>query len=249
MPAWEDTMRTYGRGATGTLVSGLVIAGIGVVLLLDRFGIVNSDILWHFWPLIFAVGGIIRLAESHSTRDQVWGAFLISIGCLLTLHEFGYIRFGINQLWPLFLIVAGLLLIWHSNEVREGRRGFSMPSGVGLKGIRGGPLGSVAFFGAIERRVEGTIVEGGDVVAFFGGFKIDLSRAEVDGEQAVIDATAIFGGGEIIVPEWWRVSVEGVGIFGGYVDKTRHIPRPDRPVKTIVVRGAAVFGGIEVKSY
>jgi predicted membrane protein len=249
MPVWEDEMRTGGRAAAGTLVSGLVIAGIGVVLLLDRFGIVNSDVLWHFWPLIFTVGGIIRLAESHSSRDQVWGAFLISIGCLLTLHEFGYIRFGITQLWPLFLIVAGLLLIWHSNEVREGRRGFSMPSAVGFKGIRGGPLGSVAFFGAIERRVEGTIVEGGDIVALFGGFKIDLSRAEMDGEQAVIDATAIFGGGEIIVPEWWRVSVEGVGIFGGYVDKTRHIPRPDRPVKTIVVRGAAVFGGIEVKSY
>ena len=93
------------------------------------------------------------------------------------------------------------------------------------------------------------IGEGGNLLAFFGGFKIDLSRAEIEGERTVLDATAIFGGGEIIIPEWWKVSVEGLGIFGGYVDKTRHVPRPDRPVKTVVVRGAAIFGGIEVKSY
>lgn len=248
-------MSADNRTATGTLVSGLVIAGIGIVLLLDRFGIVNSDYLWRFWPMIFAVGGIIRLTESHSTKDQVWGAFLISIGSLLTLHELGYIRFGIGQLWPLFLIVTGLLLAWHSNEVREGRKGLSLPHGVGGTrtgagtGTGSGSLSSVAIFGGIERRVEGTMVESGNLIALFGGFKIDLSRADMEGDRAIIDATAIFGGGEIIVPEWWKVSVEGLGIFGGYVDKTRHVPRPDRPVKTVVVRGAAIFGGIEVKSY
>ena len=233
--AWKDEMSANRIAATGTLVSGLVVAGIGVVLLLDRFGIVESSILFRFWPLIFCIIGLFRMMEANSTGDQIWGGFFISMGGLLILHEFGYIRYGIGQLWPLFMIVAGLLLAWQAHEVREGRNG--------------GPLSSVAVFGGIERRIEGTIVEGGSLVAFFGGFKIDLSRAEMDGERAVIDATAIFGGGEIIIPEWWKVSVEGLGIFGGYVDKTRHVPRPDRAVKTVVVRGAAIFGGIEVKSY
>ena len=120
---------------------------------------------------------------------------------------------------------------------------------LGPRADGGGPLSSVAIFGGIERRLEGVIGDGGNLLAFFGGFKIDLSRAEIEGERTVIDATAIFGGGEIIIPEWWKVSVEGLGVFGGYVDKTRHVPRADRPVKTVVVRGAAVFGGIEVKSY
>src|SRR5690349_13746934 len=243
---WKDEMTANRRAATGTLVSGLVLAGIGTVLLLDRFGVVDSNILWRFWPAIFCIIGLIRLVESNGTADQIWSGLFISMGALLTLHELGYIRFGIAQLWPLFLIVAGLLLAWQANEVREGRKGFCMPS---LSRGAGGPLSSVAVFGGIERRIEGTIVEGGNLVAFFGGFKIDLSRAEMEGERTVIDATAIFGGGEIIIPEWWKVSVEGLGIFGGYVDKTRHIPRPDRPVKTVVVRGAAVFGGIEVKSW
>lgn len=245
---WGDEMEARNRAATGTLISGLVIAGVGTVLLLDRFGIVDASTLWRLWPMAFAAGGLAHLIDGNSPSSRVWGGFLISVGVLVTLHEFGYIRYGLGQLWPLFLIAAGVLLAWQANEVREGRRNFSFPR-IMNPGSGGGALSSVAFFGGIERRIEGTIVEGGSLVAFFGGFKIDLSRAEMEGERTIIDATAIFGGGEIIVPEWWKVSVEGLGIFGGYVDKTRHIPRPDRPVKTVVVRGAAVFGGIEVKSW
>jgi len=251
-PAWKDEMTTSRRAATGTLVSGLVIAGIGVVLLLDRFGIVDSGILWRFWPVIFCIIGFVRMIEANGTGEQIWGGFFISLGALLILHEFGYIRWGIGQLWPLFMIVAGLLLAWQANEMREGRTGFCLPRVLNPAAggaAAGAPLSSVAIFGGIERRLEGIIGEGGNLLAFFGGFKIDLSRAEIEGERLVIDATAIFGGGEIIIPEWWKVSVEGLGIFGGYVDKTRHVPRPDRPVKTVVVRGAAIFGGIEVKSY
>ena len=246
---WENEMTANRRAATGTLVSGLVVAGIGVVLLLDRFGIVESGIVWRFWPAIFCVIGLVRLIEANNTGEQIWGGFFISLGTLLILHEFGYIRYGIGQLWPLIMIVAGLLLAWQAKEIREGRRGFCMSRPFGPRPDGGGPLSSVAIFGGIERRLEGMIGDGGNLLAFFGGFKIDLSRADMEGERTVIDATAIFGGGEIIIPEWWKVSVEGLGIFGGYVDKTRHVPRPDRPVKTVVVRGAAIFGGIEVKSY
>jgi len=237
------------KAATGTLVSGLVVAGIGIVLLLGQLGIVETGIIWKFWPAVFCVIGLVRFIESHNTGEQIWGGFFISLGALLILHEFGYIRYGIGQLWPLIMIIAGLLLAWQANEVREGRSHFCMPRVFGARPDGGGPLSSVAIFGGIERRLEGMIGEGGNLLAFFGGFKIDLSRAEVEGERIVLDATAIFGGGEIIIPEWWKVSVEGLGIFGGYVDKTRHVPRPDRPVKTVVVRGAAIFGGIEVKSY
>jgi len=251
VPVWKDEISMPpNRAATSTLVSGLIIAGIGVVLLLDKLGIIDSNLVFRLWPLIFVAIGFGRIVESHTTKDQAWGGFLIAIGGLLTLHELGYIRYGIGELWPLFLIGAGVLLAWHSNEIREGRRGFSLGSTLSSNASAADrSLSSVAIFGGIERRVEGTIVEGGSLVAFFGGFKIDLSRADVDGDRAIIDASAVFGGGEIIIPEWWKVSVEGLGIFGGYVDKTRFIPRADRPVKTIIVRGAAIFGGIEVKSY
>jgi hypothetical protein len=78
---------------------------------------------------------------------------------------------------------------------------------------------------------------------------VDLVRADIEGEQAVLEANAVFGGGEIRVPENWLVVLQGVGVFGAYEDKTRHIQTDvSKPTKTLVVRGVAVFGGIEVKN-
>lgn len=241
MGYWNDRDMSS-RATTGTLISGLVIAGVGVILLLDQTGVINANMLFRFWPLIFCVTGAIRLGDARRPVDQVWGGFLVCLGALLTLHEFGYIHFGLAQLWPLFLILAGVLLAWRANEAREGRGGARLPG-------KDGNLGSVSIFGNIERNVDGKMTDNGELVAIFGGFKVNLARAEMEGDEAVIDAVAIFGGGEIIVPEWWRVSVEGVGVFGAYVDKTRHIPHADRPVKLLHIRGAAVFGGVEIKSY
>ena len=244
MPVWDADMNDVRRPPIGSLVSGLIVAGIGIVLLLDKLGVVEADILWHFWPMFIAVPGVVRLTESRKTTDQMWGAFLISMGCLLTLHEFGFIRLGLGQLWPLFMIAAGLLIAWHSSEVRAGRQGVSMPTSFNANALQ-----TVAIFGGIERKIEGTLFQGGNVTAVFGGFKIDITRATMEGDEIVMNVNAIFGGGEIIAPEAWRVSVEGAGIFGGYVDKTRYVPRPELGVKTLHVRGVALFGGIEVKSW
>jgi hypothetical protein len=41
--------------------------------------------------------------------------------------------------------------------------------------------------------------------------------------------------------------IDGVGIFGGYSDKTIH-PPSDPPAKKLIIRGVAVFGGMEIKN-
>ena len=61
-----------------------------------------------------------------------------------------------------------------------------------------------------------------------------------------------FGGAQILVPEDVRVEEHGIGIFGGFGGNTskkvrthnRDLPA-DAPV--VRVRGAAVFGGADVK--
>lgn len=258
MPVWKDDTDGCSKASTGTLVSGVVLTGIGVLLLLDQIGIVNSNILWHLWPMIFVIVGTLQLIEARATGSQAWGAFLIAFGSLLTLHEFGLISWGMGELWPLFVIAAGLLMAWHGNEIRAGRPGVSFPRpNVSDKGGRGfnfpdigsNGLHTFAFFGGIERKVEGKYFQGGNITAVFGGFKIDLTRADMDTADAIIVVNAIFGGGEIIAPESWRVLVEGAGIFGAFVDKTRFAPRPESEIKTLHVRGAAIFGGVEVKSW
>jgi len=78
---------------------------------------------------------------------------------------------------------------------------------------------------------------------------VDLSRADMEGNEAYIEANAVFGGGEIRVPTSWKVVVQGMGVFGGYDDKSQYVQAdPAAPSKTLYVRGVAVFGGVEVKN-
>jgi hypothetical protein len=44
--------------------------------------------------------------------------------------------------------------------------------------------------------------------------------------------------------------VEGGGVFGAFEDKSRHFqPDASQPAKTLIVRGAAIFGGVVVKTW
>jgi hypothetical protein len=57
-----------------------------------------------------------------------------------------------------------------------------------------------------------------------------------------MEVTAIFGGGKLIVPKEWKVRSEGTAIFGGYDIRTGL--EAEGPV--LILKGAAIFGGIEV---
>ena len=71
----------------------------------------------------------------------------------------------------------------------------------------------------------------------------------IEGDKAVIDVTALFGGVEIQVPGTWTVESQGVGVFGGFSDETRQ-PRPGEVSREqrLIVTGTAVFGGATIKN-
>ena len=111
-------------------------------------------------------------------------------------------------------------------------------------------LNELALFGGVEKRITVNNFQGGRVQAIFGGVEIDLRTADMEGDEVVIDAEAVFGGVEIVIPDKWIVSFEGQSIFGGYSDETRQ-PMPDVMTgqrKTLIIRGRAIFGGIAIKN-
>jgi len=227
------------KSGSDALIGGLIIIAVGTLLLLSQLGLLHLNI-WRLWPMVFVVVGIGKIIGGTSTGDRVWGCFVIGIGALILGHEFGYIAYGIGQLWPLFIIGAGAVMIWQAYEVRNGT-GFFGPSNPDLHTFN--------IFGGSERQITAKNFRGGQLFAMFGGFDIDLRQADIDGDSAVIEATAIFGGGEIKVPTNWAVEVKGMGIFGAYDDKSRQLPPdPSRPSKKLVVKGVAMFGGIEIKN-
>jgi len=234
-------MTSCRRGPKGGIFTGIAIVAIGIFLLLAQLGFLNFHEVWRFWPALFIIVGIGKVFEATAPGQRVWGGILVLIGALLLLHYFGNFRYGIDQLWPLFVIGGGLSLLFQSYW--RGTGGVDSPPPPG-----DGTLNSVNVFGGTDRKIRDRNFRGGTVFACFGGFQLDLTQAEIEGDTAVIEATAVFGGGEIRVPPTWNVVVEGTGIFGGYEDSTIHLPSDGKPAKNLHVRGAAIFGGVEVKN-
>ena len=243
------------RSTRSSLLIGLAVITIGVVLLLDQLGVISQWKIFRFWPLLLILVGLRQIIRCSRWAGRMVGVFFLVLGGVFLLDNLGYDRVRIETVWPVFVILGGILLIMRSAESPENRHAWAAELRDKWKGDKGGTpimdsrLNQVSIFGGGEYRIDSKNFQGGEVTAIFGGFEIDLSQADIGGEEAVIDATAIFGGGELRVPESWLVSVEGVGIFGGFEDKTRH-PQPDAagPRKHLIVRGTAIFGGMEIKN-
>lgn len=106
---------------------------------------------------------------------------------------------------------------------------------------------SIAFM-AFKRRITTQHFRYAKLSAVFGGFHLDFTMAEMEGNQAVILIDAVFGGGEIRVPPSWRVTIDAHAFGGAFMDETYARPDATAPAKTLIIRGSTVFGGVVIKN-
>ena len=222
------------------MIAGLMIIAVGAILLLNQLGMFPHGIVVEFWPMVLIVIGLIKIFTGKDRGERVVGGCLTAAGTILQTNHLGYTHISWSQAWPMFIIVVGLMLVLHAFSDRTG----------GLPGpTTEADLDSFYIFGGGERNVNAKDFRSARLFAVFGGYEVDLTRAEMAGNEAYVEANAVFGGGEIRVPLNWKVVLQGMGVFGGYNDKTQHVqPDASAPSKTLYVRGVAVFGGIEVKN-
>ncbi|MFD0199520.1 MULTISPECIES: DUF1707 SHOCT-like domain-containing protein [Saccharothrix] len=106
---------------------------------------------------------------------------------------------------------------------------------------------SFAFWSGVERRGEWVVPTTHTAVAFMGGVELDLTRARFAEGETTINAYALMGAVEIIVPEDITVRVDGVGFMGAFEDST-HKGAPTIPGGPVVrITGFAMMGAVEVK--
>lgn len=229
-------------------MGALAIVATGVMLLLHENGILYWRDVWRLWPLLLVAAGFVRLGQP-SSYSRVVGGLLIGAGALLELAEFHVIPYSVRQLWPLGVIAVGLFLLWQNLQPRPetAEPDAGVEDRFSGKDPRWSTTHHFTMFGGGERRISEPDFTHAELTAIFGGYKLDLRKSTMGGASAVIDATAIFGGMEIVVPDTWNVVVRGVGIFGGYGDETHHPPPADHPPQ-LVVQGIALFGGVAIKN-
>jgi predicted membrane protein len=238
----------------GSLVAVILIVA-GALLFLDNLGLLPIHNIGDYWPLALVAWGLTIFERKRTVHSLIWATAVVVFGCLLLLGNLHIIHVTGSIFWPLVLIAFGATMLvsrsslpafppwWKTGQLDTGTN--PRPSFFGNRLVE-----SVIFTGA-ERRVESQNFEGGKVEAVFGGIDLDLSGAAISSpdRRAILEVNAIFGGIEIRVPRTWRVEKKGSAVFGGFEDRT-FPPRPEPGVDppTLLIRGAAVFGGIDVKN-
>lgn len=115
----------------------------------------------------------------------------------------------------------------------------------------GGNGFSLALMSGTELNGDWRVASTHRSIAVMGGTSLDLSNARLSSSHITINATAIMGGIEIIVPEDVRVSAVGLPLMGGFGlsdGKGVTMSQAELPANapTIVVRGLALMGGVAV---
>jgi len=225
-----------------TLIIGLIIIIAGVLALLKNLDYDIPINIWAFWPVIIIAIGLSKLIQPREYRNTIGASVLLIIGVLFLLNNLDIIRFGFRELWPIILILVGLLIIkhgfWSSRSAAVGK------DYINLSFILGG-----GDFNFTSRQIRG-----GNVIAIMGGGTLNLKEADMHGDAITIDIFTLMGGVDIIVPDSWQVTMQGIPILGGMENKTtsgfhgESTTSPTYTNKQLVIKGMAIMGGVEVKN-
>jgi len=219
---------------------GLVLIAIGVILGGNALGWFNINIFFKGWWTLFI---IVPCFISLITHPKEWLGDLIGIliGVSLLLACLDVISF--SSLWKLLvpgiIILIGLSIIFKN---LFGQKFDKAVSKLNEKFDKDDESGAV--FGGTNINMAGKEFKGKNLSAVFGAIKLDLREAKIK-EDIIINATAVFGGIDILVPDNVVVETKSNSFFGGVSNKKKSAPKGKVP--TIYVNGMALFGGIEVK--
>jgi len=238
----EEQMQSEHRSVSNKTLIGVVLVLAGLFLVIRNTGFFPDfiDNVIFSWPmLLVAIGLVMTLGASEKTAGvivmAVGGFFMIPLIFRETFHMY-------NMFWPSIFIIVGVIFIVSR------RRGWNA---VKSKGTVGDDyIDYVNVFSGGERQIVSQNFRGGKISAVFGGIELDLTKATLAAGVSDLEIACVFGGATIIVPDDWWVTIEVTPILGGFSDSRKLSPgRAVDSSKHLLIKGAVIFGGGEVKSY
>ncbi len=222
-----------------SILWGIVFIVLGLIIAGNVLGITNIKIFFNgWWTLFIIIPCFIGLFKNNRRTGNIIG---LIIGVALLLACQGILRFDLvwKLLFPGILIIIGISFIFRdtiggkiSKEIKE------------LNKNRNETNEYCATFSEQNVKFDDDKFTGVDLTAVFGGVKCDIRKAIIEEDQ-VINATSIFGGIEIYVPENVKVKIKSTPIFGGVSDKASYSKNEQSNI--IYINATCIFGGVEVK--
>lgn len=218
---------------SATLIFGSGAIVIGTLLLLGQFGILDAGKYLRLWPVIMIVIGVSGLLQPGGKGKIVGSGMLTLIGTLLLLVKLDYLTW--NRAWPVAILGLGILM------VIEALRPATYVASRDLDAY------AHSVFSAVEKNIVARDFKEASADAVFGSVELDFTHADMASDKAYLNVNAVFGSIEVRTPSDWAVLVEANAVFGSCENKARP-PLPSATPKTLIIRGDAVFGSIEVKN-
>ena len=191
--------------------------------------------------MIVAVG-LTKLFQPGYQSSKLSGTIILIIGGWLLLSSLDVIDLNPFHFWPILLVFIGISMI---------ARGFSRGPGQGPRGQAASAhtdsvVRAFAAMGGVTIKNTSPAFRGGEASAIMGGVELDLTGAQIEGPEAVLDVFAMWGGIDLKVPADWDVSLQGVPLMGAFED-SRKVLTPNA-TKRLVIKGSVIMGGLEVKN-
>ena len=260
----ENDIHRYRGMRSSRIWSGLILVAAGVLLLAYKMGAGIPH--WVFtWPVLLIAIGLLTGVKSRFHNP---GAFIMIIvgGVFLIDQTMPELNFH-NYIVPAILISVGLIYILRPRHNWSGipKKNWRQMHFDNLSPANQTSLNYVgtknnthednaeyveinAVFGGVKKIILSKNFKGGEINSFMGGTEINLMKADIQ-HPIVLEVNNVFGGTKIILPSNWDVKNEVTAVFGGIEDKRNiNTGMPD-PGKIIILKGACVFGGIEVTNY
>lgn len=217
----------------------VILIAVGAIFLLDNLHLFPVHDLWDYWPVALMIAGAFKLADSPLPKGRALGGILLVGGGIVLAANLGLIPISADDLWPLALIAVGVFMLMN-------RTGYAWdPRGKFTLNLQS----EAAVFGGGKRKINTSDFKFAKFDAVFGGFEIDFREANIMGDSATVEINAVFGGAEVRIPMNWSAVVQAAGVFGGVTDNSIQPNLATTPnFKRLYIKGAAVFGGINIKN-
>jgi predicted membrane protein len=223
----------------------------GILIFLGGLFLLNTMNILHFrissvifsWPFIMLVIGLFVLVN---TEKKFLGGILSGIGALFLIPRiFPQIDYDGGIIIPIFFIVLGTYIILKKRKVDA-----EFGDASDTSKINKDKIDDVSIFGGGTKIISSNNFQGGSITAIFGGSEINLINCQLAEGDNVLDVLCVFGGTTIILPKEWNVVINVTSVLGGFSNKA--IRNPSIVIdqnKTLHIKGLAMFGGGEVKTY